>query len=154
MSTKCTNGVNFEGKEMGPSKRDHMLRMGLPNSARNHAELIEVVGKAAMFNDGAGARNEDEIMDGAAGGGASGSGDINLCSGKLTVVADDFLYTNSAASFQHITNMSRVMHETVNKLQKTGTVEKDKSTRRAIMKNVGRINRVSQQAILKALSLD
>ena len=108
------------------------------------------MGMQAIFNDGEGGRDEDELVEGAAGG---YSGSDNSVSGKLLYLDDD-LYTDSAVTKQHIANMSNAMNEAVSKLQRSGQVEKDKSTKKAIVRNVARINRISQQAILKALSLD
>ena len=144
-------GITFDGKEIGPGLRGRMLRMGNIGSSDNHATVMEDIGRAAVFNDGAGDRDEDELTEGAVGG---ISGFNNEQSGKFTVCVDDSLYTYTPATSHQVDHMSKTLNAMVQKLQEDGKLGQDKSSKKAIAKKVAKINRISQQAILKALSLD
>ena len=106
---------------------------------------------AAIFNDGAGGRDEDELAEGAVGGIDGNASDM---SGKCFTVVDDCLYTFTAATSQHIDHMSRIIDTVTKRLQDAGKIGSDKSSKKMVAKKVATINRISQQAILKALSLD
>jgi len=144
-------GVTIDGKELGPGIRDRMLRMGQTGCSSNHAVVMEELGMAAIFNDGAGDREEDELVEGSVGG---VSGFNNIKSGKFTSVADDILYTYSAATSHQVDHMAKTLNEVVKKLESHGRIGSDKSSKKVIAEKVAKINRINQQAILKALALD
>ena len=145
-------GVNMQGEEMGPTTRDRMLRLGSLGSADNHAMMMENLGINAIFSNGAGFRDEDEPAEGAAGGFHGVDKDQ---SGKYIVCIDDTcLYTPTAATQSHITHMTDSLNVMIERMKKTAKLGKDRSSRKAVIENVGRISRVGQQAILKALASD
>ena len=149
---KKLGGVDFQGNELGPSKRENMLRMGNIGSSSNHAVVMEELGMIALFNDGAGDREEDELAEGAVGG---LDGVDTTKSGKLfTNVIDDVLYTYSSATSHQLKHMTDTLNVTLKRLQDSGKLGEDKSSKKAVAKKIAKINRISQQAILKALSLD
>merc|ERR1719397_1531907 len=109
--------------------------MGQTGCSSNHAVVMEELGMAAIFNDRAGDREEDELVEGSVGG-VSGLNNIK-----------------SATSHQ-VDHLAKTLNEVVKKLESHGRIGSDKSSKKVIAEKVAKINRINQQAILKALALD
>ena len=124
--------------------------MGNINSSNNHAVWMEQLGVNAIFQDGRGGREEDESAEGAVGGifGISSSS-----AGKYIRTVDDTLLI-SADTEGYLNHMTASLNAMTARLQNKGKLGKDNSSKQAITKKVAQINRISQQAVLRALSLN
>ena len=124
--------------------------MGNVNSSNNHAMWMEEFGANAIIQDGRGGREEDELAEGAVRGifGISSS-----TAGKYVQTVDDTRLI-SADTEGYLNHMTTSLNAMTARLQKQGKIGMDKSSTQAIKKRVAQINRISQQGMLRALTLN